>query len=509
MSLRSAVGRGFSLLAKALLPITSYARPYPSPGSGGWQTIALEGFAGAWQQNMLTVATTRDLLSFPPIYSCVTLIAGDIAKLRMRLTALLGSVTPRNRTGRDIWLESEVPTTSPFLRPLRTPNAYQTPYQFWTAWIVSRLLHGNAYVLKVRDNRGIGEGNGNVRALHVLDPCLVRPLQAETGDVFYELRRDYLSGIDSELVTIPASEIIHDRVTPLWHPLIGVSPLYAAQMSGTQGLNITQNAAKFFGNMSRPSGILVAPGPISAEQMAAIKTAWQDNYSGNNAGKTAVLGDGMKYEPLSIEFDKSQMTEQAQDAARWVAMAFHVPPYKLGLDGGTKFNNMQQQDGDYLKQCLQTHMESMEQSLDAGLELPANYRSQFDEDGLLRMDALSRAQTHQARIAARFEAPNEARADEDMPPVDGGDEPFAQQQDWPISTLAKRPPPDANPEPAAPAAPVAEPAPADPEPQKAANVYPIRPDPQPSAEPPSDESQKDLATVIFMLKHADATRAVA
>lgn len=436
--------------AAALQEITSYQRPFRS--SGGWQTIALEGFAGAWQTNQLTVATTRDLLSFPPIYRCVTLIAGDIAKQRMRLKAL---------TKDDIWLESAVPSTSPFLRPLRRPNSYQTPYQFWMAWVISRLLYGNAYVLKVRDNRGLGEGNGNVREMHVLDPCLVSPLQAETGEVFYELRRDYLTGVDSERVTVPASEIIHDREPHLWHPLIGVSPLYAAQMPGTQGLNITQNAAKFFGNMSRPSGILVAPGPISAEQMQAIKEAWQTNYSADNIGKTAVLGDGMKYEPLATNFEQSQMTEQSQDAARWVAMAFGVPPYKLGLDGGVKFNNMEQQDADYLKQCLQTRMESMEQSLDAGLELPPDYRSEFDEGMLLRMDAKSRAQTHQVRVAASIEAVNEARKDEDMPPVTGGNIPLSQQQYWPIDILSQRPPPTE-------AAPTPEPVP--PEPQKA-NVY--------------------------------------
>jgi phage portal protein BeeE len=125
-------------------------------------------------------------------------------------------------------------------------------------------------------------------------------------------------------------------------------------------------------------------------------------------------------------------------------MAFHVPPYKLGLDGGVKFNNMAQQDDDYRKQCLQTHMESMEQSLDKGLEYQQQgyrYRSQFDEKSLSRMDPLSRAEAYAKAIAGRYMAPNEARREEDMPPIDGGDEPFAQQQDWPLSALANRPPP--------------------------------------------------------------------
>jgi HK97 family phage portal protein len=437
--------------AKALLSVASsnYVTS-TGTGNGGWVTVVSESFAGAWQQNV-ELRSTRELLAFPPIYACVTLIAGDIAKQRMRLTAL---------TKDDVWLESEVPANSPFLLPLRRPNEYQTPYQFWTAWVISRLLYGNAYVLKVRDNRGLGFGKGNVRQMHVLDPCLVKPfVSEETGEVFYQLRRDYLATLDEEAIYVPASEIIHDRVTPLWHPLIGVSPLYAAALSGTQGVNIASNSAKFFENMSRPSGILVAPGPISAEQMRMIKAAWETNYGGNNAGKTAVLGDGMKYEAISMPASTAQLTEQAQDAARWTAMAFHVPPYKLGLDGGLKFNNMAQQDMDYYKQCLQTHMESMEQSLDAGLEYPdgVRYRSEFDESGLFRMDPISRAQAHKEAIGASYESINEARRAEDMPPVTGGDVPLSQQQYWPIDVLADRPPPTE----AKPAPPAAEPAPPD------------------------------------------------
>jgi hypothetical protein len=35
-------------------------------------------------------------------------------------------------------------------------------------------------------------------------------------------------------------------------------------------------------------------------------------------------------------------------------------------------------------------------------------------------------------------APNEGRRQEDMPPVEGGDTPFLQEQQWPISVLANR-----------------------------------------------------------------------
>jgi phage portal protein BeeE len=48
-----------------------------------------------------------------------------------------------------------------------------------------------------------------------------------------------------------------------WHPLVGVTPIYACGAAATQGSRIQANSAKFFENMSRPSGQLTAPGEIS------------------------------------------------------------------------------------------------------------------------------------------------------------------------------------------------------------------------------------------------------
>src|SRR5690606_33826764 len=157
----------------------------------------------------------------------------------------------------------------------------QTRIEFFRSWIFSLLLWGNTYVLKERDQ------NGFVARLYVLDPQRVTPLVSEDGGVYYRLNNDNLNGIRESSITVPASEIIHDRMNTLWHPLIGVSPISASGMAATQALAIQDNSAKFFQNMSRPSGVLEAPGAISNETASRIKTAWEENFSGANAGKVA------------------------------------------------------------------------------------------------------------------------------------------------------------------------------------------------------------------------------
>ena len=53
---------------------------------------------------------------------------------------------------------------------------------------MSKLVHGNTYVLKQRDARGV------VVAGYVLDPTKVTPLVAPDGSIFYALGRSDLAG---------------------------------------------------------------------------------------------------------------------------------------------------------------------------------------------------------------------------------------------------------------------------------------------------------------------------
>src|SRR5215217_518583 len=173
--------------------------------SRGWTPFIQEPFSGAWQRNM--EVTKEDMLAYPAVFACITLIANDIAKLKLKLVKL-------DENG--IWVETKNAAYDPVLR---RPNRYQNRIQFIQSWIYSLLINGNTYVLKVRDNRNV------VTALYVLDPLRVFPLVATDGSIWYEIPADELNGV-SEPVRIPASEIIHDRANTFYHDLVGVSPLY-------------------------------------------------------------------------------------------------------------------------------------------------------------------------------------------------------------------------------------------------------------------------------------------
>ncbi|WP_231857488.1 phage portal protein [Burkholderia pseudomallei] len=347
-------------------------------------------------------------------------IASDISKLGIRYVKQIGN----------IWQDASAPR---FTGPLRRPNPYQNRIQFVKAWQVSKLLAGNTYVLLVRDMLR------NVTAMYVLDPARVIPLVAPSGAVFYQVAADPLRGVPGQ-VTIPASEIIHDRGICPWHPLIGVSPIVAAAAAGTMGNRIQQNSRKFFGNMSRPGGILSAPGKISDETANRLKTHWETNYGGENAGRLAVVGDGLKYETVMMTATDAQLVEQLRWAVEDVARCYHVPLYKIGADptGSKTAANIGALEQSYYTDCLQAPIEELELCLDDGFEVPDGQGFDVDVRGLLRMDPAARYDAHSKAVGGGWMAPNEARAAENMPPVPGGDTPYLQQQNYSLGALAKR-----------------------------------------------------------------------
>src|SRR5215510_13897339 len=123
---------GLTITRRKALPV-----PPPSPVVGGWYPLVREPYTGAWQKN--DEQRLETVLANPAVYRCVSLIATDIGKCRCRLVKVDAD---------GIWTETSSPAFSPVLRK---PNRYQTAPQFFEAWMTSKLLYGNTFVLKARD----------------------------------------------------------------------------------------------------------------------------------------------------------------------------------------------------------------------------------------------------------------------------------------------------------------------------------------------------------------------
>ena len=406
---------GWTIARTKALGLPALAPP-SSRGSGGWFPIVREPYTGAWQQNVEIRNDTA--LSYSAVFGCVTLIAADIAKLALRLVA---------KDSNGIWTETESPAFSPVLRK---PNRYQTIQKFVEQWLTSKLIHGNTYVLKQRDERNV------VVALYVLDPLRVTPLVASDGSIYYQLGQDNLSGrTELDPPIVPASEIIHDLMVALFHPLIGVTPIYACGLAALQGLNIQGNSETFFRNGANPSGMLTAPGAIGDDTVKRL----QATLAAKNAGETLVGGDGLKYEQFSMNAVDAQLIEQLRWTGETVCTCYHVPPYMVGLGPVPPYGSVEPLLQAYYSQCLQSHIINFEAALDEGLELPKPYGTEFDITDLIWMDTTSRTKAAGEGIGGGALSPNEARKRYyGLGPVAGGNSPMVQQQYFSLEALAER-----------------------------------------------------------------------
>jgi HK97 family phage portal protein len=423
--------RAATLVRQVVTRIKAPLNLTPASSTGGWFTLARvrESYAGAWQNNV--EVSVENVLTHPTVFACVTLIAFDVAKLRIKLV---------QQSEGDIWDEVENAAFSPVLRK---PNRYQNRIQFVITWMLSKLVNGNTYVLKQRDNRGV------VVALYVLDPNRVTVLVAQDGSVHYELKTDHLAEVresqEKKRIVVPSSEIIHDVYIPLYHPLVGVSPIHAAGIAATQALHIQSTSTNFFANGAQPGGFLLHPGEITTQQAADLKSAWETNYSGENAGRVAVLGGGLQYKPNEMmSAVDAQVVEQLKWSDEKICSAYHVPGYKVGVGQRPPYNQALQLNQEYYSDCVQIHLEGIELLLDEALGLAPDkidgrrLGTEFDLDNLLRMDAGALASTQKELVGGGISTPNEARRKMNLKPVTGGDTPYLQKQNYSLEALSKR-----------------------------------------------------------------------
>jgi HK97 family phage portal protein len=327
-------------------------------------------------------------------------------------------------------------------RTLRNPNGYQTRSDFQLNLINSLLYHGNAYAVARRNDRN------EIVELHQLPSRSTQAyVQPDTREIFYGAGDNPLLE-SAPQVLIPAREVLHLRLHTPDHPLIGVSPVRAAASSIVANGNITNHQARFFERMSRPSGVLSADQTLTASQMLELRKAWEEQSKDMDAGGVPILGSGMKWEPMSITSQDSQLIDAFNMSVMDIARAFRVPLPLVNLYEHASYNNVEQLYAQWLSGGLGFLLEHIERALERLFNMPDTRGVNFNADSLLRTDFQARVDGYTKLVQTGVYTVNEARAKFDGSlPVENGDTPIVQQQMVPLGFT---PEPEPAPEPPAP-----------------------------------------------------------
>jgi HK97 family phage portal protein len=335
------------------------------------------------------------------VYACVNAIAETTASLPLILF---------RRKGED----RERATDHPLYSVLHDQaNQHQTALEFREWMQASVLLRGNGYARIIRGY------DGQVRELQPLSPDRVTVLRV--GD---RMAYDYADP-DGVVHRLLASEVLHLRHRVGDDGALGISPIAAAR--DVIGLAIAErehgNAA--FTNGTRFSGVLKLPGYLSDQQRNSLRESWNSQHAGAaNHGKTAILEQGADYQTVSMTLEDAEWIAARQFSVEEVARLFRVPPTVIGDLRHGNYSNSVEMARQFVTMTLRRHLVAWEQAIAKQLLTEAGRRQYFAEhqvEGLLRGDAVNRADFYAKGIDAGWLLPSEARRLENLPTIEGID----------------------------------------------------------------------------------------
>jgi HK97 family phage portal protein len=299
------------------------------------------------------------------VYACVNRISKTVASLPLKLYR-------RTDGGK------EPASDHPLYTLLHdAPNPDMTSFDFRSAMQGNLTLRQNAVALIVRN------GLGRVAELIPVDPTDLSFESGTAGRVGYKIKGEQ----------VDASRILHLRGFST-NGLVGIDLLYSVREIIGLAIALQDNAARFFGNGSRPGAILEHPKVLSDEAAKRLRESFERLYKGNeNAGRVAVLEEGLKYVAQRHNNNDSQFVESRKVQDNAIAQVFGIPPHKVGLLDRATFSNIEQQNIEYVQDTVLPFLRTWEQTLNAKLLTPAErteYFFEYNADGLLRGDFKSR-----------------------------------------------------------------------------------------------------------------------
>ncbi|EHK86392.1 phage portal protein [Rhodococcus pyridinivorans] len=309
-------------------------------------------------------------------------------------------------------------TEHPLAQLLSRPGPKTTRYRLFDALVHDLAIYDRAYWLKVKASDGVA-------SLQRLPVQFVTP----KGESWVSPERFEIKGSKGK-IEVAAEEVVYFRgysntTEGGESPLEGLRQVLLEEYESSRlRAQLLKNGARTSGYLERP---LAAP-PWSAEAKNKFATGWRAQYSGDGSrpGGTPILEDGMQFKPAAQTSEQLQYIEARKLTREEVAAAYFIPPTMLGLMGGATYSNIREQHKQLYQDCLapwlQMIKEEIELQLVPDLGDTEGVYVEFNLREKLTGSFEERATQIQTSVGAPYLTRNEARALDNRPPIEGGDE---------------------------------------------------------------------------------------
>ncbi|MBW8638985.1 phage portal protein [Hoeflea sp. WL0058] len=212
---------------------------------------------------------------------------------------------------------------------IRRPNPYYGDVHLWAATLLSYLIDGNAYWLKVRN------GVGKPVELWWVPSWAIEPKWPQDGSEFISYY-EYSPGGGAK-TPLEFDDVVHFRhgVNPR-NQRKGLSPLSGVIREIFMDLEASNFAASLLKNMGVP-GVVISPdgsAQPSPEDVASVKAWFKQAFSGDNRGEPLVMGGATKVEQYGFNPQQMDMSTTRDVAEERVCAVLGVPAAVVGFGAG-------------------------------------------------------------------------------------------------------------------------------------------------------------------------------
>lgn len=256
--------------------------------------------------------------------------------------------------------EQETITEHPVLSLLENPNKMMSGPTFWEAVILNLLLPTKT--------------TAGGQCFLIMDSGTGKPVSLSSGDLpneifpftdqYIEPMRDQQNHLTGWWLKIPnkdpmpflLDEVIRINLYDPGDPLKGLSPLSAAQTSIRQDVKATELNENFFDNNASLGGTLETDAHVDDAIGKDLLDSFNEKYSGSgNAGQTALLHSGIKFQQFQQTHADMQFIEQRKFSRDEILAVYRVPKAEVSLYEDINFATAKSANKSFWEKTLLPH----------------------------------------------------------------------------------------------------------------------------------------------------------
>ena len=303
------------------------------------------------------------------------------------------------------------------------PNADQTEYEFIRALMVEYFVIGSVYVwvlpdadsesgyqLRIVPSEWIIRSDGNAYAPETIRICM------KNGGTAFD---------------VPKNEFVQFKTYSVGNPSGFLSPVSALRQTLTEQVEASRFRRQLWRSSGRLNAQIVRPkdvAPWTDEQRKKFATAFRESWSGNGSksGSIPIMEDGMEIKPFQTSFKESEWSNSVKLSRESVSAAYGVNPSLIWHSDTQTYASSKDNARALYSECLGPVLQMLQQRINSFLipkvDSNPNLYAEFDLTEKLKGSFEERASILQTSVGAPWLTRNEARADMNLAPVEGGDE---------------------------------------------------------------------------------------